>query len=111
MVAKLKAIKVELQCHMHDRMAGVGVWLRKVVLSYYQTTLFPGTRFSCASSDFACAAMAECSGLPQSGDGPTATVTPPGLVSRDVLLITKTKSAGDADVGRIAGVLDHSRLG
>jgi RNA-directed DNA polymerase len=31
MVAKLKAIKVELQRRMHDRMANVGAWLRKVV--------------------------------------------------------------------------------
>src|SRR6266403_1278278 len=30
MVAKLKAIKVELQRRMHDRMAEVGAWLRKV---------------------------------------------------------------------------------
>ena len=35
MVAKLKAIKVELQRRMHDRMAEVGTWLRKVVLGYY----------------------------------------------------------------------------
>ncbi len=50
MVAKLKAIKAELQRRMHDRMAEVGAWLRKVVLGYY-----PGTRLSCASSNFACA--------------------------------------------------------
>ena len=36
MVAKLKAIKAELQRRMHDRMAEVGTWLRKVVLGYYQ---------------------------------------------------------------------------
>jgi hypothetical protein len=36
MVAKLKAIKAELQRRMHDRMAEVGAWLRKVVLGYYQ---------------------------------------------------------------------------
>ena len=30
MVAKLKAIKVELQRRMHDRLAEVGAWLRKV---------------------------------------------------------------------------------
>jgi NAD(P)-dependent dehydrogenase (short-subunit alcohol dehydrogenase family) len=35
MVAKLKAIKAELQRRMHDRMAEVGAWLRKVVLGYY----------------------------------------------------------------------------
>jgi RNA-directed DNA polymerase len=32
MVAKLKAIKAELQRRRHDRMAEVGAWLRKVVL-------------------------------------------------------------------------------
>src|SRR6266536_1367153 len=42
MVAKLKAIKAELQRRMHDRMANVGVWLRKVVLGYYQYHAVPG---------------------------------------------------------------------
>jgi RNA-directed DNA polymerase len=42
MVAKLKAIKVELQRRMHDRMAEVGAWLRKVVLGYYQYHAIPG---------------------------------------------------------------------
>jgi group II intron reverse transcriptase/maturase len=42
MVAKLKAIKVELQRRMHDRMAAVGAWLRKVVLGYYQYHAVPG---------------------------------------------------------------------
>ena len=42
MVAKLKAIKVELQRRMHDRMAEVGTWLRKVVLGYYQYHAVPG---------------------------------------------------------------------
>jgi nucleoid DNA-binding protein len=42
MVAKLKAIKVELQRRMHDRMADVGAWLRKVVLGYYQYHAVPG---------------------------------------------------------------------
>jgi RNA-directed DNA polymerase len=42
MVAKLKAIKVELQRRMHDRMAEVGAWLRKVVLGYYQYRAVPG---------------------------------------------------------------------
>src|SRR4029077_3317516 len=42
MVAKLKAIKVELQRRMHDRMANVGAWLRKVVLGYYQYHAVPG---------------------------------------------------------------------
>jgi group II intron reverse transcriptase/maturase len=42
MVAKLKAIKAELQRRMHDRMADVGAWLRKVVLGYYQYHAVPG---------------------------------------------------------------------
>src|SRR5215468_1226843 len=42
MVAKLKAIKVELRRRMHDRMAEVGAWLRKVVLGYYQYHAVPG---------------------------------------------------------------------
>src|SRR6266850_2890018 len=42
MVAKLRAIKVELQRRMHDRMAEVGAWLRKVVLGYYQYHAVPG---------------------------------------------------------------------
>jgi RNA-directed DNA polymerase len=42
MVAKLKAIKAELQRRMHDRMAEVGMWLRKVVLGYYQYHAIPG---------------------------------------------------------------------
>src|SRR5450631_3564944 len=42
MAAKLKAIKVELQRRMHDRMAEVGAWLRKVVLGYYQYHAVPG---------------------------------------------------------------------
>src|ERR1700692_1130303 len=42
MVAKLKAIKVELQRRMHDRMAEVGAWPRKVVLGYYQYHAVPG---------------------------------------------------------------------
>jgi hypothetical protein len=39
MVAKLKAIKAELQRRMHDRMTEVGAWLRKVVLGYYKSVL------------------------------------------------------------------------
>jgi len=39
---KLNAIKVELQRRMHDRMADVGAWLRKVVLGYYQYHAVPG---------------------------------------------------------------------
>jgi group II intron reverse transcriptase/maturase len=42
MVAKLKAIKVELQRRMHDRVPDVGVWLRKVVSGYYQYHAVPG---------------------------------------------------------------------
>ena len=42
MVAKLKAIKVELRRRMHDRMADVGAWLRKVLLGYYQYHAVPG---------------------------------------------------------------------
>src|ERR1700681_2059382 len=42
MVAKLKAIQGELQRRMHDRMAEVGAWLRKVVLGYYQYHAVPG---------------------------------------------------------------------
>jgi len=42
MVAKLKAIKAELQRRRHDRMAEVGAWLRKVVLGYYQYHAVPG---------------------------------------------------------------------
>src|SRR5437667_3893403 len=41
-IAKLKAIKAELQRRMHDRMAAVGAWLRKVVLGYYQYHAVPG---------------------------------------------------------------------
>jgi group II intron reverse transcriptase/maturase len=42
MVAKLKAIKVELQRRKHDRTSQVGVWLRKVVSGYYQYHAVPG---------------------------------------------------------------------
>ena len=35
MVAKLKAIKVELQRHKRDRTSQVGVWFWKVVIGYY----------------------------------------------------------------------------
>src|SRR5882724_4151887 len=42
MVAKLKAIKAELQRRKHDRRAAVGAWLRKVVLGYYQYHAVPG---------------------------------------------------------------------
>src|SRR6516162_9197582 len=42
MVAKLKAIKVELRRRMHARPAEVGAWLRKVVNGYYQYHAVPG---------------------------------------------------------------------
>jgi hypothetical protein len=42
MVAKLKAIKAELQRRRHHRVAEVGAWLRKVVLGYYQYHAVPG---------------------------------------------------------------------
>jgi RNA-directed DNA polymerase len=42
MVAKLKAIKTELQRRRHDRTTAVGAWLRKVVLGYYQYHAAPG---------------------------------------------------------------------
>jgi RNA-directed DNA polymerase len=48
MVAKLKAIKAELQRRRHDRTATVGAWLRTVVLGYTNTMLCPETRLSCA---------------------------------------------------------------
>jgi hypothetical protein len=35
MVAKLKAIKVELLRRKHDRISQVGAWLREVVTGYY----------------------------------------------------------------------------
>jgi RNA-directed DNA polymerase len=42
MVAKLKAIKAELQRRKQDRTATVGAWLRTVVLGYYQYHAVPG---------------------------------------------------------------------
>src|SRR5437667_1618028 len=42
MVAKLKAIKAELQRRMHERMAGVGGWVRKAVLRDYHYHAVPG---------------------------------------------------------------------
>jgi len=42
MVAKLKAIKAELQRRKHHRTTEVGAWLRKVVLGYYQYHAVPG---------------------------------------------------------------------
>jgi group II intron reverse transcriptase/maturase len=42
MVAKLKAIKVELRRRMHARPSEVGAWLRKVVNGYFQYHAVPG---------------------------------------------------------------------
>jgi len=42
MVAKLKAIKAELQRRKHHRTSEAGAWLRKVVLGYYQYHAVPG---------------------------------------------------------------------
>jgi RNA-directed DNA polymerase len=42
MVAKLKALKAELQRRKHHRTTDVGAWLRKVVLGYYQYHAVPG---------------------------------------------------------------------
>jgi RNA-directed DNA polymerase len=42
MVAKLKAIKAELQRQRHHRTAEVGAWLRRVVQGYYQYHAVPG---------------------------------------------------------------------
>jgi RNA-directed DNA polymerase len=42
MVAKLKAIKAELQRRKHHRTSEVGAWLRQVVLGYYQYHAVPG---------------------------------------------------------------------
>ncbi len=67
MVAKLKAIKAELQRRMHERMAEVGVWLRKVVLGYYQYHAVSWEHDSVAHLQTSrVPAMAECSGPPQS---------------------------------------------
>jgi group II intron reverse transcriptase/maturase len=42
MVAKLKALKAELQRRKHHRTAEVGAWLREAVLGYYQYHAVPG---------------------------------------------------------------------
>jgi len=42
MVAKLNALKVELQYRKHHRTSDVGPWLRKVVQGYYQYHAVPG---------------------------------------------------------------------
>jgi hypothetical protein len=42
MVAKLKALKLELQRRKHEPTRETGVWLRKVVLGYYRYHAVPG---------------------------------------------------------------------
>jgi group II intron reverse transcriptase/maturase len=42
LVAKLQAIKMELQRRRHEPVASVGAWLRKVVSGYYQYHAVPG---------------------------------------------------------------------
>jgi group II intron reverse transcriptase/maturase len=42
MVAKLHAIKAELRLRMHEPVAEVGAWLRKVVTGYHQYHAVPG---------------------------------------------------------------------
>jgi RNA-directed DNA polymerase len=42
MVAKLHAIKAELRLRMHEPIADVGAWLRKVVNGYYRQHAVPG---------------------------------------------------------------------
>ena len=41
-LAKLKALKAELQRRKHDRTSQVGEWLRQVVTGYYQYHAVPG---------------------------------------------------------------------
>ena len=41
-VAKLKALKAELQRRKHHRTADIGAWLRQAVLGYYQYHAVPG---------------------------------------------------------------------
>jgi RNA-directed DNA polymerase len=42
MVAKLHAIKAELRLRMHEPVADVGAWLRKVMNGYYRYHAVPG---------------------------------------------------------------------
>jgi hypothetical protein len=42
MVAKLHALKAELRFRMHEPVAAVGAWLRKVVNGYYRYHAVPG---------------------------------------------------------------------
>jgi len=66
MVAKLKAIKAELQRRKHDRPVKSVSWLRKVVSGYYQYHAAPGNIDSCAFQESRQSALAEGSGSPQS---------------------------------------------
>jgi len=59
--------QAELQRRMHERMAEVGAWLRKVVLGYYQYHAVSWEHDSVAHLQTSrLPAMAECFGLPQS---------------------------------------------
>ena len=60
MVAKLKAIRAELQRRKQHRTSEVGEWRRKVVVGYHQTVRCPVTRLSCVSSGVA---FAVCGGV------------------------------------------------
>jgi hypothetical protein len=42
LVAKLQALKAELRLRMHEPVAEVGAWLRKVVTGYYRYHAIPG---------------------------------------------------------------------
>ena len=54
MVAKLQAIKAKLRLRMHEPVADVGAWLRKVVTGYYRYHAIPGNIDTLVSSDNAC---------------------------------------------------------
>ena len=42
MIAKLRQIKAELRYRMHDPVAAVGEWLKRVTLGYYNYYAVPG---------------------------------------------------------------------
>ena len=42
MTAKLQSIKAELRRRMHEPIALVGEWLKRVILGYYQSHAIPG---------------------------------------------------------------------
>lgn len=57
---KLKAAKAELQRRKHHHTTEVRVWLRKIVVDYYQYPAVPGNKMQCASlAD----AFAGCGGM------------------------------------------------